>query len=256
MGKALVLVGHGSARNPHTKDPLCTAAAEIERRGVFDEIRTGFLKEDSRICKTIEPLVSDDVTVVPFFISDGYYTRQVIPCCLKKNRNASERNIRYTKAVGSHPRFAGLILSHAREAGWKSGDALLVLGHGTPKNPRSGINVYLQAERIRRLLPGEEILTTFIDEPPFVTDAWTLTSAEKLFIVPLFVGNGWHVTETIPEDLGLDDQFRGQQGRRELIMTSAVGTDPGLVDVILEIAEEEVAQGDRGERGATRPEEE
>jgi sirohydrochlorin cobaltochelatase len=238
MSKALVLVGHGSARNPNTKDPLCAAATEIERRGCFDEVRTGFLKEDDRICRTLEPLQSDQITVVPFFISDGYYTREVIPCCLKKNRGEERKRVRYTQAIGSHPLFADLLLRHARGAGWQSGDALVVLGHGTPKHPASGVNIYLQADRVRRTLPGEEVVTLFLDEPPFVTEVWSHTRAKRVVILPLFIGNGWHVTETIPDDLGLDADFRGHRDGRELVMTSAVGTDPGIVDVILEMAQE------------------
>jgi sirohydrochlorin cobaltochelatase len=251
MGKALVLVGHGSARNPNTRLPLCHVVQEIKRRGTYDEVRCGLLKEEPRVCKTLQPLTSTDITIVPFFISDGYYTRNVIPECLCLKKGHPDRNIRYTNAIGSHPAFAGLILRHARDVGWTPGDALVVLGHGTPKNPASGINVYLQAERVRAAMPGEDVLTTFIDEAPFVTDVWSLTEAQRTFIVPLFVGNGWHVTETIPEDLGLDDSFKGLRDGRELIMTSAVGTDPGLVDVILEIAgeaeEEEKSQREHGD---------
>ena len=238
MGKALVLVGHGSARNPDTKLPLLNAAEAIRETGMYDEVTCGFLKEDQRVCKSLDPLDSDDVTVVPFFIADGYYTRDVIPCCLKKNQSHPNRSVRYTKAIGSHPLFADLLWSHAQSAGWTSGDTLVVMGHGTPKNPASGTNVYLQADRLRKRHPGERILTTFIDEPPFITDIWNLTASQRIFVVPLFIGNGWHVTETIPEDLGLDASFRGHQGERELIMTSAVGTDPGIPQVILEIAQE------------------
>lgn len=238
MARALVLVGHGSARNPNTRLPLCHVVQEMKKRGLYDEVRCGLLKQEPRVCRTLDPLQSEDITIVPFFIADGYYTQSVIPACLGLNEGHPGRSIRYTRAIGSHPRFADLIGSHAREAGWAPGDALMVLGHGTPKNPESGINVYLQAERLRRRFPGEEILTTFIDEPPFVTDAWKITTARNIVIVPLFVGNGWHVTETIPEDLGLDDDFCATRDGRHLKMTSAVGTDPGLVEVILEIAAE------------------
>jgi len=238
MGKALVLVGHGSARNPNTRLPICRVVQEVKRRGLYDEVRCGLLKEEPRVCKTLDPLTSEDITVVPFFISDGYYTRSVIPTCLGLDQKRERPRIRYTKAIGSHPRFAKLLLAHAKDAGWSPGDSMVILGHGTPKNPASGMNVYLQAERVRQQLPEEEILTSFIDEPPFVTDVWSLAKASRIFVVPLFIGNGWHVTETIPEDLGLDDQFRGTKDGRELIMTTAVGTDPGLVDIILEIAEE------------------
>ena len=239
MGKALVLVGHGSARNPNTKTPLTQAVEAIASMKVYDEVTCAFLKEDVRICKSLNDLESDDVTVVPFFIADGYYTQGVIPCCLKKNMAREGRKVRYTKAVGSHPLFAELIMKHAEAAGWSSGDALVVMGHGTPKNPASGINVYVQAERIRSELDAaEELLTTFIDEAPFITDVWDLTRAENIVVIPLFIGNGWHVTETIPDDLGLDERFVGHKNQRRLTMATAVGTDPGITNVILEIAQE------------------
>lgn len=247
MAEALVLVGHGSARNPNTRLPLCHVVQEIKRRGQYDEVRCGLLKQEPRVCNTLDPLKSETITIVPFFISDGYYTRNVIPCCLGLKEETPGRQLIYTRAIGSHPLFADLLIAHARQAGWVSGDALVVLGHGTPKNPASGVNVYLQTDRIRRRMPGEEILTTFIDEPPYVTDVWDLTRKKRIFIVPLFVGDGWHVTETIPEDLGLDAGFQAEREGRQLVMTSAVGTDPGLVEVILEIAREaeEAAQGER-----------
>ncbi len=237
MASALVLVGHGSSKNPNTRLPLDRIVDALRRRGLYDEVSCGFLKEDERICKVLAPLKSDQITVVPFFISDGYYTQNVIPACLQKNDNLEGASIRYTRAVGSHPLFADLCMKHAKAAGWEKGDALVILGHGTPKNPASGRNIYLQAERIRQKHPREEIITAFIDEAPFVTDAWTLCRAARIFIVPLFVGDGWHVTETIPEDLGLKEG-KAEQAGRTLLMTSAVGTDPGLVDVVLKLAED------------------
>ncbi|MGA0369996.1 MAG: CbiX/SirB N-terminal domain-containing protein [Kiritimatiellia bacterium] len=237
MSEALVLVGHGSSKNPNTRNPLDALVSEIKKRNLYREVHCAFLKEDQRICKVLEPLQSRKVTVVPFFISDGYYTRMVIPGCLNKNETFSSRQVRISRAVGSHPLFAELILQHAVSAGWKSGDALVVLGHGTPKNPASGINVYLQSERIRQGHPGEEIRTAFIDESPFVTEAWEFCNADRIFIVPLFIGDGWHVTETIPEDLGLVEG-KAERGGRQLVMTSAVGTDPGLIEVVLALAAE------------------
>ena len=236
MARALVLVGHGSAKNKNTRRPLDRIVDEIKSRNLFDEVCCGFLKEDQRICKTLVPLESDEIIVVPFFISDGYYTRNVIPKCLAKNKVSENTSVRYTSSVGSHPMFSDLLLSHAQAAGWKSGDTLVVLGHGTPKNPLSGVNVYLQSQRLRRLLPREEIITTFLDEPPFVTDTWNLCEANRIFIIPLFIGDGWHVTETIPEDLGLKEG-QAVKGPRTMIMTSAVGTDSGLVEVVLKLSE-------------------
>lgn len=246
QGRALVLVGHGSARNPNTRKPVCANVHAIRRLGVYDEVRCGLWKQDPRLSITLDRLDSAEVTVVPFFIADGYYTRSVIPREMKLTgpfTEQPERRVVYTKAVGSHPLFADLIMKHARDSGWETGDALVVLGHGTPRNPESGVNVYLQTERLRRRHPGEEFRTMFIDEAPFVTDAWEICAAKRLVVVPLFIADGWHVSETIPEDLGLDEAGRVVKGGRNLVLTSAVGTDPGVTDVILAIAREAEARG-------------
>ncbi len=238
--KALVLVGHGSARNPGTRLPVCANVNAIKRTGRYDEVRCGLWKEEPHVSITLDRLESDDITVVPFFIADGYYTQTVIPEQMNLSGAITPRGkgrVIYTRSVGSHPMFARLIHQHAEAAGWRAGDALVVLGHGTERNPASGINVYLQAERLRRTLPGAEIHTMFIDQPPWVQEVWTTLTAQRIVIVPLFIADGWHVTETIPEDLGLVEG-QAQKDGRELIMTSAVGTDPGLTDVILGIAEE------------------
>ena len=234
-GRALVLVGHGSARNPGTRLPICANVQRIKALNLFDEVRCGLWKEEPHVSITLDKVKSRDVYVVPFFIADGYYTRNVIPEQMKLSGELTLKNgqrIHYTRSVGGHPRFAHLLHQHAVEAGWRTGDTLVVLGHGTGRNPASGTNVYLQTERLRRQHPGEDIRTMFIDEAPFVQTIWETSTTPRIVIVPLFIADGWHVTETIPEDLDLVDN-RATRGGRELILTTAVGTDPGLTEVIL-----------------------
>lgn len=235
-----MLVGHGSARNPGTRKPICANVQRLKATGLFNEIRCGLWKEEPHVSVTLEKVRSEEVFVVPFFIADGYYTRKVIPEQMGLTGPLTHRNgqrLHYTRSVGGHPLFAHLLHRHARAAGWSPGDALVVLGHGTERNPASGTNVYLQAERLRRSLPGEDIRTMFIDQAPFVQSVWDTCPARRIVVVPLFIADGWHVTETIPEDLGLSDG-RAEQNGRELILTSAVGTDPGLSGVILEMVRE------------------
>jgi sirohydrochlorin cobaltochelatase len=240
MSRALVLVGHGSSRNPGTRKPICALVNEIRRRGLFDEVRCGLWKEEPHVSITLDRVVSDEITVVPFFIADGYYTRDKIPEAMGLSGAITERagrRIRYTRAVGSHVRFADLVWRHAVDAGLGPDDALVVLGHGTPQHPDSGTNVFLQAERIRRAHPGQEVLTLFIDQAPKLAEVWERARARRIVVVPLFIADGWHVTETIPEDLGLQEGAL-RRGERELIYTRAVGTDPGLVEVVLALAAE------------------
>ncbi len=236
--RALVLVGHGSARNPGTRQPVCANVRALRACGRYDEVRCGLWKEEPHVGSTLDRLQSRHITIVPFFIADGYYTRQVIPAQMGLTGPVTEREgrrILYTRAVGSHPLFAELVLRHARDAGWREDDALVVLGHGTPRNPDSAVNTFLQAERIRRLHPRANVLSAFIDQPPEMARLWELCPQSRLVVVPLFIADGWHVTETIPEDLGLTGDRAFRNGR-ELRLTSAVGTDPGLTEVILALA--------------------
>ena len=231
-GKALVIVGHGSARNPHTREPICQAVKRIAATGVYDEVVCGLLKEDPKLDTVLDSVRSLDVTIVPFFISSGYYTEQVIPqkmgLCGEVTMDGL-RVIRYREPVGMHPLFAEVLVDRARAAGATAADALVVLGHGTPKNPNSAKNVFLQAERVAEMKLFAEVVTVFIDQEPHLNNVLEMTTASKLVIVPLFVADGWHVSETIPADLA-----QMEHGTRELVYAKAVGTDPRIADLILD----------------------
>jgi len=59
-------------------------------------------------------------------------------------------------------------------------------------------------------------------------------AAKDVVMVPLFIADGWHVGETIPEELALDrGPLRG--GGRTLRYAAAVGTHPLVADVIEEL---------------------
>src|SRR5438067_8103198 len=139
---ALVIVGHGSTVNPDSSTPTYAHADEIKRRGVFDEVVCAFWKEEPSLRQVRYMVESDDVYVVPNFISEGYFTQKVIPRELgvtgpvtripagkpqstqRTQRNAENlgdlcgsktRTIKYCEPVGNHPRMTELLLRRARE---------------------------------------------------------------------------------------------------------------------------------------------
>jgi sirohydrochlorin cobaltochelatase len=60
----------------------------------------------------------DDIYVVPNFISEGYFTRTVIPRELElagPETHRGTRTIKYCEPVGSHPRMTELLLRRAGE---------------------------------------------------------------------------------------------------------------------------------------------
>jgi sirohydrochlorin cobaltochelatase len=79
--KALVIVGHGSHLNEDSSLPVYEHAARIRERfgDEYDEVVECFWKEEPSMRHVLDTVESEDVYVVPAFISEGYFTQQVIP---------------------------------------------------------------------------------------------------------------------------------------------------------------------------------
>ena len=239
MSGALLLVGHGSHLNAESSAPVYAHAKAIRQRGLFDEVLTAFWKEEPSLSRALDGCSADDVTVVPVFMSAGYFTNEVIPREMGLNGRVTcvgGKHVRYTPPVGSHPALAKVIVQRAVEAGAEPGDALAVLGHGTERNRDSEANIYQQTENVRRLGRFAEVLTVFMDQAPGMNDLFALTSASNVVVVPVFIADGWHAAQTIPGELG----GLGGDGRR-LRYAAAVGTHPSIAEVILELATEAAA---------------
>jgi sirohydrochlorin cobaltochelatase len=215
-------------------------AARLRASGRFAEVGTAFWKEEPSLSRGLDGLHSRDITVVPVFMADGYFAREVIPRemgldgCLTRRAG---RTIRYTSPVGVHPSLAGVIAQRAREAGATGDETLFVLGHGTPRNPRSERSTNEQAARVRESGAFAEVGAVFLDQEPHMSRVFELTERPGIVVVPLFIADGWHVEETIPRDLALDGRGLERDGRR-LRYAAAVGTHPGVACVIAELASE------------------
>ncbi|MBA3791281.1 MAG: hypothetical protein H0X23_08590, partial [Rubrobacter sp.] len=67
--KALVIVGHGSHLNGDSSLPIYEHAARIREMGLFDEVVECFWKEEPAMRHVLDTVESEDVCVVPAFIS-------------------------------------------------------------------------------------------------------------------------------------------------------------------------------------------
>src|ERR1700744_3832475 len=115
---ALIIVGHGSTVNPDSSAPTLDHAAAISRRGGFGEVRFAFWKEEPSLRQVLHTVDAEEIYVVPNFISEGYFTRTVIPRELELTGPVTQhdgRTIKYCEPVGSHPRMTDLLLHRAAE---------------------------------------------------------------------------------------------------------------------------------------------
>ena len=264
--QALVVAAHGSHLNPNASDPTYAHADAVRKTGAFDEVREAFWKEEPHFREVIRTLESEEVYIVPLFISEGYFTEQVIPRELRLEEwdpdrwdsdgvNASQatleatdvdKTIHYCGPAGTHDAMTDVIVQRAQsvtdDPDVGEGFGLAVVGHGTERNENSAKAIYHHADRIRERGRFAEVKSVFMDEEPEVDDVTDFFESEDIVVVPLFIADGFHTQEDIPEDMGLTDDYRNGydipatvDGHR-IWYSGAVGTEPLMADVIVERA--------------------
>ena len=75
----LVVLGHGTTLNDQSAAPVWHHAAELRRRKIFAEVRAAFWKQEPQVKKVLAEITAPRVFIVPFFISEGYFSTEIIP---------------------------------------------------------------------------------------------------------------------------------------------------------------------------------
>ena len=281
--QALVIVAHGSHLNPDSSTPTHRHADTIRATGAFDEVKTGFWKEEPSLREVLRTVESDEVYVVPLFISEGYFTEQVIPRELRLSGwNVSEwdsdglsadtatlvaedtgQTVHYCGPVGTHEAMTDVLVRRAetvtgdpdvgegdgsqpssRRTESDGGVGFAVVGHGTERNENSAKAIEYHADRVRAMDRFDEVQALYMDEEPEVDDVTDYFEAEDVVVVPLFIADGFHTQEDIPEDMGLTDDYRtgydvpAAVEDHRIWYAGAVGTEGLMADVVLERAAE------------------
>lgn len=250
--QALIIIGHGSHLNADSSAPVYRHAAAIRRTGVFDEVRECFWKEEPSMREVFDLVEADDVYVVPLFISEGYFTEEVIPRELGLSGPAPSvttklgKTIRYCGPAGTHPSMPEMILRRAEEtAGLTDEEArsagLVIIGHGTERNSNSSEVIYRVSRAAADAGVFGRVATGFLDQEPEVAGVLEEMEARRIVLVPFFVAEGWHTQETIPDDLGINRPAVSpvtETGGRTIWYTPPVGTFPEVAEIILQRARE------------------
>ncbi len=254
---ALLIVGHGSTENPDSSAPTFQQADEIRRKGVFGEVHCAFWKEEPGFRQVDYAIERDEVYVVPNFISEGYFTREIIPRELGLTERTCQihgKTWHYCDPVGIHPGMTGLLLDRAREIAPTAPlpeTALIIVGHGTGLNAKSAEAIRSQVSRLReRNLGYREVLDAYMEEAPFIAKWDELTDAPNVVVVPFFIADGLHSYQDIPVLLGIEAETPAAASQatifranpiaargRNLFYSRAIGTDPSLARVILDQVE-------------------
>ena len=196
---------------------------------------------------------SAKIYVVPVFISEGYFTQTVIPREIQLEGSMTLRDgkeIYYCDPVGSHPRMTEVLLHRARQVASDVSPgltSLFIVGHGTDLNDNSAKAAKEQAARIRAVGDYAQVVSSYMEEPPLISDWHKISRQPNVVIVPFFIADGLHSFEDIPVLIGIQRKsgsaasqggvFRRNpyllHGKR-LFYASAIGTEPMIAEVILD----------------------
>lgn len=262
---ALVVLGHGTTENDASALPVLLHTAELRQRGIFAAVRAAFWKQAPQVQQVLAEVKAPRVFIVPLFISEGYFSHEVIPRELGLDTDfrlqTSGLRLCYCRPVGTHDLMTQVILARAREVvakhpfprAPKPGDiTLIIAGHGTDRSKNSRKAIEHQMELIRAQQLYAAVHAVFMEESPRIAECYGLTQTRNLVVVPFFISDGLHTVEDIPVLLGEPERdvkqrlvagqptWRNPTERSGKLVwySTAVGTEPGIAEVILERVQE------------------
>jgi len=247
---ALVLAAHGSSSDSGVNEDVWRLAGAVRRLGLFAEVTAAFHLGTPSFATVLDGLTADDVVVLPLMTSEGHYSDTVLPQALVRNRRYPSIQVRQTQPIGAHPGFLDLVEARIRcllvaEGLDPAATAVALVGHGTARHHRSRSATEEAVDRLRRRQVSGEVMAAFLDDAPRVA---TIPERARFFdvvVVPFLISNGPHAARDIPAAVGMaplhgqHPPFRGQTRGRAMVCDAAVGTDPGMLPLIISIAREQ-----------------
>jgi sirohydrochlorin cobaltochelatase len=263
---ALVLVAHGSTLNADSATPAWQHADAFRQRRIFGQVQEAFWKQEPYVWQVLRGVFAPRVFIVPMFISEGYFTEEVLPRELgfckrgeagfQRAQKRGSQTFYYCGPVGTHAEMTEVLLARARgiveqfpfpRAPQPAETALFIAGHGTGNNENSRKAIEHQVELIQGRGIYREVRAAFMEEEPRIENCCKLAQARNIVMVPFFISDGLHSNEDIPVMLGapkksVQERLKlGQptwrnpterEGKR-IWYTAGIGSEPKIADVIL-----------------------
>jgi sirohydrochlorin cobaltochelatase len=239
----VLLAAHGSRAAGAANERVREIARALQQRADFADVAAGFHLGEPGFRAALERLRDRGATrivVVPMMASAGYFATVVLP---REIARAKVANLSMTPVLGTCPEIVLLarrrlesLLAGAR---WEPERAsLAVVGHGTRRHPGSRKAAANLVAYLDRSFSFASAGAFYLDEEPTVERILD-TGRGRTVVFPFLIGGGEHELVDLPRRLGLrvsastDLPLRGISRHQEILVDSALGSDPGLVDVVI-----------------------
>ena len=215
----------------------------LTKQGNYHDVQVAFLKEEPLIDDCLKKTVSSQVVIVPDFLAEGYFTRQIIPKKLWLENNP--QHLSYCPPVGTHPLMGELIAEAASVVlgDWNAQEtSLLVVGHGSGKNPCSRQTLMHHLQNVREMSDFAQVADLWLEESPRVSEWSEIVTKDQVIVLPYLLNDGQHGDWDIPADLGLEKGSVAHGVTHTLNgcavrIAPALGKSPRFADAISAIAE-------------------
>jgi len=221
----LVLCAHGIRGGVGT---VAEHAGMIQRLRVFSHVWACCHKGWPGLAETLAACRGERVYLVPMLMAEGFTLRAM----QREIPTITDRESRpvLCRPIGTHPELAHMIVEQAEDAcaakHWPANDtALLLVGHGTRRDPNSDATTKRHATTIAGTGRFAEVATAFLDQEPKIDAALRALRAPHCVVSGLFIDRGEHGEEDVPailRDSGSDAVYAGP-----------IGTDRRMVELIL-----------------------
>ena len=249
---ALIIAAHGSGEATAAIDQVKALARKVQDRGRFDEVTPTFHLGEPTFAQVLDTVTASTITVVPLMTSEGHFNQVVLPRELARNRRFADVRLTQTDPVGTHPAIVEICKRRIEvleeQFGFQAKDATIaVVGHGTKRHENSSTATERLADALRTRAQVGEVLTAFLDDDPTVESLPPRSSRPIMVVLPFLIGGGAHTYRDLPRRLGLairggrSGPMSGRIGEKQIICDRAIGEDPGIVEIILDLAQEPIA---------------
>lgn len=110
---------------------------------------------------------------------------------------------------------------------------LVILGHGTDLNDQSAVPVRQHAAELRRRNIFRDVREAYWKQDPQIKNVLAEISVPRIFIVPLFISEGYFAGEVIPRDLGFGTGRTINHQLSTINYCAPVGAHDSMTRVIL-----------------------
>jgi sirohydrochlorin cobaltochelatase len=131
---SLFIAGHGTSNNENSRRAIEDQVLLIRKRGLYRDVHPVFMEEDPRIADAYSLGETNNLIVVPFFISDGLHSYEDIPVMLGASAesvqerfqrgeptwtnptNIHGKRVWYGRSIGTAPMLADVVMDRVRES--------------------------------------------------------------------------------------------------------------------------------------------